>query len=152
MVSQNLKEIEESLKQLKKDFNEQLSNITTDTVSLNTAIIHLSSKYPEHADLLEFIIFVNDKIDTKHTIFTEIIIENFNSFVDIKSDLIIEIDKLNKCNIFDSILNLNVFKLLLKNVKFMSIIITIIIISITIITEPEIVNKLIDKSFERIIK
>ena len=143
MKSLQLKELEESLKLLKREFNEQLNSISTDTIALNTAIIRLSSKYPEHADLLEFILFVNDRIDTKHTIFSEVVIDSFNTLVDIKKELLREVQKPTAA---DSIIDF--IKDKIKNVgeiKITFIVIGIVIIGVIYFIDPQMAMTLLDK-------
>ena len=85
---QNLKEVEDSLVQLRIDFNKQLSAIEDDTQSFHTAMIELSARNPENTELVQFIVFVNDKLETKHTTHSEVMIDAFNELIDVKRSLI----------------------------------------------------------------
>ena len=88
---QKLREIEESLKQLHIDFNEQVVTLSNDTKEFHNSLIDLVSKYPEHKELIQFIVFVNDKLETNQHMFGEVIVEAFNDLVDSKRALVREV-------------------------------------------------------------
>jgi len=83
-----LKKIEESLDNLHKEFNSQIQELSKDTVEFHNAVIELSSKYPEHKDLLQFIVHINDRLETNQSIFSDIIIDSFNELVKSKKVLV----------------------------------------------------------------
>jgi HD superfamily phosphohydrolase YqeK len=86
-----LTEINKSLEKLHKDFNKQLNELGNNSHEFHNALISLSTKYPEHKELLEFIVYINDKLETNQTLFTEIVTESFNDLVNVKKTLIEEI-------------------------------------------------------------
>ena len=86
-----LKKIEASLEKLHIDFNTQLSALQSDAKEFHNCIIDLSAKYPEHRELLQFIVFINDKLETNQKIFEEIIVDSFNELVKQKRGLLSEI-------------------------------------------------------------
>lgn len=84
----DLREIESSLERLQLDFNKQLEALGSDSKEFHNSLIELSSKYPDHKELLQFIVFINDKIETKQSIFSDIIVESFNELVRTKKLLV----------------------------------------------------------------
>jgi len=82
------KKIEKSLNKLHNDFNLQLNALGNDSVQFHDAIIELTAKYPEHKDLLHFIVHINDKLETNHTLFSEIFIDSFNDLIRIKQNML----------------------------------------------------------------
>ena len=87
----NLMKIEASLEKLQNDFNSQLSVLQSDTKEFHNSIIDLSAKYPEHKELLQFIVFINDKLETNQKLFEEIITDSFNCLIENKRSLIAEV-------------------------------------------------------------
>ncbi|RLC47058.1 MAG: hypothetical protein DRH57_04820 [Candidatus Cloacimonadota bacterium] len=85
---QRLSEVDSSLLKLRTDFNKQLSAIEDDTHSFHTAMIDLSARNPDNKELIQFIVFVNDKLETKHKTHSEVMIEAFNELIDVKRSLI----------------------------------------------------------------
>ena len=84
----DLTEVDDSLLKLRIDFNKQLSAIEDDQHSFHTAMIELSAKNPENKELVQFIVFVNDKLETKHKTHSEVLIDAFNELIDVKRSLI----------------------------------------------------------------
>ena len=83
----NRKEIEQlydNLDLLKKDFNVQLNGIENDLKEFHKILINLTKKYPEHAELLEFIVFINDKLETNQTQYKQVISEVITKMIDYK--------------------------------------------------------------------
>jgi hypothetical protein len=86
-----LKKIESSLEKLHKDFNSQLQALSTDSKEFHNSIIDISTKYPEYKELLQFMVFINDKLETNQNMFSEVVIDSFNELVKVKKDLVQEI-------------------------------------------------------------
>ncbi len=95
-----LHKIESSLEKLHKEFNEQVSIIDKDTKDFHNAIIKLSAKYPDHTELLQFIVFVNDKLETNHDLFRTVVVDSFNDLVKQKQELVqVIIENRDKTNV-----------------------------------------------------
>ena len=84
-----LKQLETSLEELHKDFNRQLEALGDDSKEFHKALIELTSKYPDHKELIQFIVFVNDKLETNQTLFKDIVVESFNELVGIKKTFVL---------------------------------------------------------------
>lgn len=80
--------IAKSLEKLQYDFNNQISVLGKDPKEFHNALIDLSSKYPEHKEMLQFIVSVNDKLETNQTILFDIVIESFNEMINLKKDFL----------------------------------------------------------------
>lgn len=85
---QDLKKIEQSLLKLQEDFNQQLDAVEEDTHSFHQTMIDLSCKYPEHKELLQFIVFINDKLETKHKTYSGVMVDSFNELIAVKRTLV----------------------------------------------------------------
>jgi hypothetical protein len=85
----NLECMEKSIDKLIEEFNKQVVSMD-DNKEFHNTIINLSSKYPEHKELLEFIVMVNDKIETRQSIFSDMIIDSFNELMRIKKDVLMK--------------------------------------------------------------
>ncbi len=98
-MTKDLERIDDSLKKLQEDFNRQLDAIEDDTHSFHKAMIELSAKNPEHKELVQFIVFVNDKLETKHKTHSEVMVESLNEMINVKRKLIHSIlDKKQETN------------------------------------------------------
>jgi len=83
--------IDQSLQKLQNDFNSQLEVLGSDTKEFHNALIELSSKYPDHKELLQFIVFINDKLEINQNLFGEIVSDSFNEMIRLKKELICDI-------------------------------------------------------------
>jgi hypothetical protein len=63
------------------DFNNQMNAINKDTKDFHKEIIKLTQAYAPQADLIEFIVYVNDRLETEHSIFSGVISETLNSLL-----------------------------------------------------------------------
>jgi len=86
-----LKKIDQSLLKLQQDFNTQLEALGSDTKEFHNALIDLSAKYPDHKELLQFIVFINDKLEINQNIFQEIVFDSLNQLISLKKDLVSDI-------------------------------------------------------------
>jgi len=135
----DLHRITETLDKLKEEFNSQLSAIDDDTKNFHNAMIDLSAKYPDHKELLQFIVFVNDKLETNQNIFSEVIVESFNDLIDTKKDLIYQLEnKGDKINI-ESEPTVGVMTLvdLFKDIKVLAISGAVFVAGLTVIFAPD---------------
>jgi len=96
---ERLQELNESLIELKKDFNTQINAMESNKVEFDDVLIELSAKYPEHRELLSFIVHVNDKLETNQTIFVDIVSDTLNEIIKNKNILIKKIISDKKLNI-----------------------------------------------------
>jgi hypothetical protein len=89
--------IEKSLYKLEQDFNKQLNALGNDTNDFHDALIDLTSKYPEHKDLLQFIVHINDKLEMKQNIFLDVMTDTFIDIINIKKELILKYKDDKEC-------------------------------------------------------
>lgn len=89
----SLIEIDSTLHKMKDEFNAQYAAMASDNQSFHNAMIELSSKYPEHKELVQFIVLVNDKLETKHQHYSDLASNAFNDLIDIKLQLIASINR-----------------------------------------------------------
>jgi len=138
-----LEYMEKSIDKLIEEFNRQIVSMD-DNKEFHNTIINLSSKYPEHKELLEFIVMVNDKIETRQSIFSDMIIDSFNELMRIKKEVLIKmIEKErieNEKNILTKLKNLKV-----SDYKTILFFIAIIIFGVVILIYPDIALKAITK-------
>ena len=88
---ENKKELEElynKLEELKRDFTIQLNDIDIDLREFHKMLMGLTKKYPEYSELLEFIVFINDKLETNQTQYRQIVSEVINKIIDYKKEII----------------------------------------------------------------
>ena len=135
--------IEKSIDKLIEEFNRQVVSMD-DNKEFHNTIINLSSKYPEHKELLEFIVMVNDKIETRQSIFSDMIIDSFNELMRIKKEVLIKmIEKErieNEKKVFAKLKNLKA-----SDYKTILFFIAIIIFGAAILIYPDIALKAITK-------
>lgn len=126
------KEIDElitRLEKLKSDFNNQLTLIDNDINEFHKVLLDLVSKYPEHKDIVEFIIFVNDKIKLEQIVMKEVILDTFNELIQIKTETLKIFNQENEdtTNNIMTYLQSNDFKHLIYIVAFIIFILMVII-------------------------
>lgn len=137
----DLKKIDQSLEQLHKDFNTQLEALGSDNKEFHNALIELSAKYPDHKELLQFIVFINDKLETNQTLFSDIVVESFNELVKVKKTLVQKIidEKDTKIVNGDDSLWSKVKSTtnLMKNAKMVMTTLAVILLAIGILVAPD---------------
>jgi hypothetical protein len=138
-----LKKIDESLAQLQHDFNTQLEVLGTNTNEFHNAIIELSTKYPAHKELLQFMVFINDKLETNQSIFEEVVTDSFNSLIKIKKELIAKMIEDKDTNPVEQTSNLSLWQkmknisFLMKNLKVLLTAVAVILLSIGMFVAPD---------------
>ena len=83
-----LTEIDTSLEKLKDDFNKQMTAISDEKNRFHNTIIDLTAKYPEHKDLIQFTVLVNDNLETRQENYSDLITASFNESILAKKKLI----------------------------------------------------------------
>jgi len=92
-----LLKIDKSLEKLQIDFNSQIEALGNDTKEFHNAIIELSSKYPDHKELLQFIVFINDKLEINQNLFSEVVSDSFNELIKVKKQLVQKLIEEKEC-------------------------------------------------------
>jgi len=153
VTESSLLEIESNLAQLKTEFTNQIAAMETDRDSFHKAMIDLTAKYPEHKELVQFIVLVNDKLETKQENYSEIVSASFTELINVKINLVkaikhknsMELDK-NKKNSKEKV---GFFKKIYTNTKFFGDIkitllsVAAILIAILIFISPDILMTVI---------
>ena len=85
---QDLENIESSLINLQKDLNNQLSAMSNDSGEFHNILIELISKYPNHKDIIQFTVGINDRIETNQSIFSDIVISTINEMIEVKHEML----------------------------------------------------------------
>jgi len=137
----DLEKIDKSLEQLSKDFNSQLEALGSNTNDFHNAMIDLTAKYPQHKDLLRFMVFINDKLETHQLMFTDIVVESFNELIKTKKDLVQKImdekgtrAKSSEDSLWSKVKNMTGA---MKNVKVILTTIAVILLSAAAIMAPD---------------
>jgi len=84
----DLERLDLELREIKNNLNNQLNASSTSIKEFHQNLIQLSSKYPEQKEILEFIVFINDRIETNRTDTKEIIVDSLNQLISIKSQIV----------------------------------------------------------------
>lgn len=140
-VIEELSKLDSTLTNLKRDLNTQINLANTKVNEFHKMLIDLSTKYPEHKELLEFVVFVNDKIETNQTNVKEIIIESLNDIISLKKEIIKQIiisrkkpfslpSEEVKKGFFDKITSF-------AEIKFIVVVVLIIVLILSFITAPD---------------
>jgi len=91
-----LEKIDQSLENLQRDFNSQIEVLGSDNKEFHTALINLSAKYPDHVELLQFIVFINDRLEINQHLFSEVVCDSLNELITLKKDLVCDIIAFHK--------------------------------------------------------
>lgn len=87
-MQDGLKKIEERLEKLQSDFNNQIQAIDNDVSGFHKQMLDLSSRHSDSKELIEFIVFINDRIDLKQMQFEDVIKDTLKTMIEYKKDLI----------------------------------------------------------------
>lgn len=82
--------LNEKLEVFKKESIKQLDAIDFDTKEFHKTLINLLSKYPEHKDLLEFTVYINDRIEMNQVQFKEILKDIIEDTISLKQEHILK--------------------------------------------------------------
>ena len=93
---EDLEKIENSLIRLQKELNAQLSVVSTDSKEFHSSLIELIAKYPNHKDVIQFTVGINDRIETSQSIFSDIIVDAINEMIEVKHEMIRKMIALHK--------------------------------------------------------
>lgn len=85
---EELKEIEVSLDVLSKELDQQLSATILEADKFHEQLINLLSKFPENKELIQFIVFINDRLVTTHTISRDILYDTVKGIIKQKQYLV----------------------------------------------------------------
>ena len=140
---QKLSEVDSSLVKLRDDFNNQLASIEDDTHSFHTAMIELSAKNPENKELIQFIVFVNDKLETKHKTHSEVMIEAFNELIIVKRRLVCTLQEAKDKETQGFLKKIFNSTKIFADIKMTVIGIAAIVIAIVVMISPDIVLSVI---------
>jgi hypothetical protein len=137
-----LKKIDESLELLHNDFNKQLEALGSDTKEFHNALIDLSAKYPDHKELLQFIVFINDKLETNQSMFADIVVESFNELIRTKKTLVQKLldEKENITKVSNDLSIWQKVKVAtgaMKNIKMILTSIAVILLAVGVIIAPD---------------
>jgi len=87
-IIEGLEILDKELIEIKKNLNRQFHSSDSSIQELHNNIVRLSSKYPEQSEMLEFIVFINDKIEINNSDTKDILLDTINQMIDKKSILI----------------------------------------------------------------
>jgi hypothetical protein len=83
-----LKEIQQALETLLKDLDIQLAAISTDSKTFHSNLINLLSEFPDDKELIQFIVYINDRLETNQTISKDIFMDSIRGVIKQKLILI----------------------------------------------------------------
>jgi arsenate reductase-like glutaredoxin family protein len=88
MYIDELKSIDIKLELIIKDLDIQFSAMTIDSATFHKNMLEVSSKHPESQTLIQFIVFVNDRLETNQTIYRGILLDSLKNLIVQKQMLI----------------------------------------------------------------
>ena len=132
----DLKEIYESLEEMSRELDAELSAVSTESDKFHEQLIDLISKYPESKEIIQFIVSINDKLVTHHTLSRDILYDATKGIISQKQYLIKQLikdyeDKENKTSMMDKINNFiekNKFTLILIGGTILVVIVVVLLI------------------------
>lgn len=133
----NLKIIEETLSDLSKELDSQLNATSLDTVKFHEHLIELLSNYPDDKELIQFIVFINDRIVTNQELSKDIIYDTLKELIKQKQLLIKELLKNEEESSIDLISFFKENKLFLTVISI-SVAITILFIVFSLVPDKTI--------------
>ncbi len=135
-------DIELRLQKIQDDFNSQINSLKEKDKEFHSDIIKLTAKYPDQYELIQFMVLVNDKLETNQTVFTIIMSESVNDLIDTKKMVLERI----KLQMKTKIMSLPKKFEFIKDIKFILGSISFILALGGLFFYPEVVTPLV-KSF-----
>jgi len=86
-------EFEEELKKIIDDLDKQLEALSDDNETFHHSIIDIISNNPKSKEIIQFIVAINDKIETKHDNLKEVLRDSLKSLTHAKIKIFREISK-----------------------------------------------------------
>ena len=98
------KELEKRLEDILEHLDEQLSELNSNTdKNFHNNLINLISEYPNFKEVIQFVVSINDKQETKNEIFKDVIYDSIKDIVHVKQQAVLELIKeLHKLEEFKS--------------------------------------------------
>lgn len=93
---EDIENLQKDLKQFKEDFGRQLDAIGSDNGGFHSQMLNLAGKYSEHKELIEFIVFVNDRIELNHMQFKDLMVDTIEEFYQYKLGMLKAMKKQRK--------------------------------------------------------
>lgn len=117
-MDKGLEKIDEKLSQLQTEFNKQIHAIEDDVNEFHKQLINLGVKHPDSKELIEFIVFINDRIEMKQTQFEDVLKDTIKQLIDYKKELVVINNKMvAKVNELDERKPPSMFQWVLSKVK-----------------------------------
>lgn len=107
---EDLKEIEKNLQKLEAALDRQFeaASTTSDLDKFHKNLIEILAQSPQEKEIIEFVVFINDRLETKHTITTEIMLETIKDVIKLKRQMVKKIiglcDNTKKISLFERFL------------------------------------------------
>jgi len=89
----NIEDFEEELKNVMNDLDKQLEALSSDNENFHHSIIDIISNSPKSKEIIQFIVAINDKLETKQDNLKEILRDSLKSLVYVKIKIFREINK-----------------------------------------------------------
>lgn len=108
---EDLKEIEKNLQKLEAALDRQFeaASTTSDLDKFHKNLIEILAQSPQEKEIIEFVVFINDRLETKHTITTEIMLETIKDVIKLKRQMVKKIiglcDNTKKISLFERFLD-----------------------------------------------
>lgn len=102
----DLREIADALEKLSRDIDVQLAASSSDANQFHENLINLLADFPNDKELIQFVVYINDRLETNQTISKDIFMDSLKGIIKQKLILVkrlikeqeIELDKLNNKN------------------------------------------------------
>lgn len=127
---EDLKEIEKNLQKLEAALDRQFeaASTTSDLDKFHKNLIEILVQSPQEKEIIEFVVFINDRLETKHTITTEIMLETIKDVIKLKRQMVKKI-----IGLYDNTKKISLFERFLDFVSDNKVLLMIILISLGVV-------------------
>lgn len=88
------KELEQRLTKMQNHLDEQINALNNSTSSdFHRNLIELMNTYPELKEFIQFVVSINDKLETRNEVFKELIYNSLREIINIKQQAVMELIK-----------------------------------------------------------
>ena len=119
----SLKEIEQAFDKFLKDIDVQLAASNNDADKFHNSLIELIAKFPDDKELIQFIVSINDRLETNHIIAADILAETIKNTI--KQNLVLVKRLLREYELRNAVEQTNPYIAFVKDNKAVTVIISV---------------------------
>jgi hypothetical protein len=88
------KDLEKRLQDILENLDSQIAVLNNQNdIGFHKSLINIMSVYPESKEIIQFVVDINDRLETKNEIFKDLVYDSIRNIVYVKQQIVIELIK-----------------------------------------------------------